>query len=91
MLDSDESALGLDELSLVESFLYEQTTSRYFWFLWRLLSHVVDCDGNQIFTHEKITKIKEKDPKENYAGIHFLPYDNFPKTFDAFLKEIRLN
>lgn len=72
-------------------FLYEQTTSRYFWFLWRLLSHVVDCDGNQIFTYEKITKIKEEDPKENYAGIHFLPYDNFPKTFDAFLKEIRLN
>ena len=28
MLDSDESALGLDELSLVESFLYEQATEK---------------------------------------------------------------
>ena len=92
--DDVKIKLDTDKTEEYKKYLtFEKANSRYFWFLIRLLSHVVDNNGNQVFSIENICEYKNTDIKtlkNNFPVADFLVYDNM-STFEDFLSEIRHN
>ena len=61
----------------MKSEIYLNSANRYYWFQRRLLSYIEGWD------------YKDDDDKTRFENVTFLKYDNFPVSFDSFIKEPR--
>lgn len=70
----------------------ENVNTRYFWFLVRLLSHVVDDSNNKVFDLKKIKTLKSEDVnfEAAYKETTFLQYDNFPESYEEFCQSFEI-
>ena len=82
-----------DKVKFYEECLkFENVNSRYFWFLVRLLTHIVDDSSNKVFDLKKIKALKNEDVnfEAAYKETTFLQYDNFPESYDEFCQSLEI-